>query len=154
MTQPASAASLYHHNLTFNCIKTAQHRYCRGHGLKSRTGLNFFRPYFHYSSSAVHYCEDRFHIHGIKTVQMKWNYKVSSPPWEFLEKTPSDKVSDGDCFLIKDQYTTICSLTDKPKVDTEFSPYYSPSWFKHLTTTTKSMISELVEWVSLLNTTV
>ena len=24
---------------------------------------NFFRPYFHYRSSSVHYCEDRFHIH-------------------------------------------------------------------------------------------
>ena len=23
----------------------------------------FFRPYFHYCSSSVHYCEDRFHIH-------------------------------------------------------------------------------------------
>ena len=23
----------------------------------------FFRPYFHYSSSSVHYCEDLFHIH-------------------------------------------------------------------------------------------
>ena len=23
----------------------------------------FFRPYFHYRSSSVHYCEDRFHIH-------------------------------------------------------------------------------------------
>ena len=23
----------------------------------------FFRPYYHYRSSSVHYCEDRFHIH-------------------------------------------------------------------------------------------
>ena len=23
----------------------------------------FFRPYFHYCSSSVHYYEDRFHIH-------------------------------------------------------------------------------------------
>ena len=30
---------------------------------KSRTGLNLFRPYFHYCSSSVHYWEDRFHIH-------------------------------------------------------------------------------------------
>ena len=40
------------------------HRYCRGHGFKSRTRLNFFfRPYFHYCSSSVLHCEDRFHIH-------------------------------------------------------------------------------------------
>ena len=42
----------------------ALHQYRRDHGFKSRTGLNFFfRPYFHYCSSSVHYCEDRFHIH-------------------------------------------------------------------------------------------
>ena len=39
------------------------HRYRRGHGFKSRTSLNlFFRPYFHYCSSSVYYCEDCFHI--------------------------------------------------------------------------------------------
>ena len=32
----------------------------KGHGFKSRTGLNFFRPYFLYCSSNVHYCVDRF----------------------------------------------------------------------------------------------
>ena len=31
--------------------------------LSPRTGLNFFRPYFHYSPSSVHYCEGRFHVH-------------------------------------------------------------------------------------------
>ena len=42
------------------------------------------------------------------------------------------KVSDDDFFfLLKDQYTTICSLTDKPKFDTKFSPYHSFSSFKH-----------------------
>ena len=31
-------------------VGRALHRYCRGHGFKSRTGLNFFfRPYFHYA---------------------------------------------------------------------------------------------------------
>ena len=39
----------------------ALHRYRRGHGFKFRAGLNvFFRPYFHYCSSSVHYCEDQF----------------------------------------------------------------------------------------------
>ena len=32
----------------------------RGHGFKSRTGLNFFRPYFHHCLSSAHYCEDHF----------------------------------------------------------------------------------------------
>ena len=42
----------------------ALHQYRRGHGFKSRTGLNFFfRSSFHNCSSSVHYCEDRFHIH-------------------------------------------------------------------------------------------
>ena len=30
---------------------------------KSHTGLNFFRPYFHFCLSSVHYCKDCFHIH-------------------------------------------------------------------------------------------
>ena len=34
--------------------------YCRCHGFKSLTGLNFFRPHFHYCSSSVYYCRDHF----------------------------------------------------------------------------------------------
>ena len=42
----------------------ALHRYRRGHGFKSRRGLNFFfRPSFHYCLSSIHYCGDRYHIH-------------------------------------------------------------------------------------------
>ena len=37
--------------------------YCRDHGFKSHTGLNFLRPYIHYCLSDVHYCKDHFHIH-------------------------------------------------------------------------------------------
>ena len=44
-------------------VGRALHWYCRGHGFKSRTGLNFFRPYFHHCSSSVHYCKHCFHIH-------------------------------------------------------------------------------------------
>ena len=32
---------------------------------RSRAALNFFRSYFHFCLSSVHYCEDRFHIHSI-----------------------------------------------------------------------------------------
>ena len=40
------------------------HRYRIGQGFKSCTGLIFFfTPCFHYCSSSVHYCKDRFHIH-------------------------------------------------------------------------------------------
>ena len=38
------------------------HRYCRAHGFKSRTGLNFFRSHFSYKFSSVHSCEDRVHL--------------------------------------------------------------------------------------------
>ena len=42
----------------------ALQRYCRDHGFKSRTGLNFFSGfYFHYCFSNVHYREDHFHLH-------------------------------------------------------------------------------------------
>ena len=40
----------------------ALHRFCRGFGFKSRTGLNFFLALFYYCLSSVHYCEDRFQI--------------------------------------------------------------------------------------------
>ena len=44
-------------------VGRALHRYRRGHGFKSRTGLKFFffRPYFHYCLSSAHHCEDHFH---------------------------------------------------------------------------------------------
>ena len=42
----------------------ALQRYCRDHGFKSRTGLNFFSGfYFHYCFSNVHYREDHSHLH-------------------------------------------------------------------------------------------
>ena len=41
----------------------ALHCYCRGHRFKFQTGLNLFRPYFHYCLSSFHYCKDCFHIH-------------------------------------------------------------------------------------------
>ena len=37
------------------------HRYRRGHGSNPVQAWIFFRPYFHYCSSSVHYCEDHFH---------------------------------------------------------------------------------------------
>ena len=40
----------------------ALHRFCRGFGFKSRTGLNFFLALFYYCLSSVYYCEDRFQI--------------------------------------------------------------------------------------------
>ena len=51
-------------------VGRALHRYRRGLGFKSRTGLNLsFRPYFHYCLSSVHYCEDPFHIYFLFLVR-------------------------------------------------------------------------------------
>ena len=51
-------------NWLVSSVGRALHRYRRGHRFKSRTGLNFFfRPYFYYCLSSVHYCQDRCHIH-------------------------------------------------------------------------------------------
>ena len=47
-------------------------RHCRSHGFKSCTGLNVFRPYFHYCLSSVHYCEDRFHIYFLNRNSHIW----------------------------------------------------------------------------------
>ena len=45
-----------------NSVGRVLHWYCRGHGFKFRTGLNFFWLYFHYFLSSVHNCEDRSNI--------------------------------------------------------------------------------------------
>ena len=37
----------------------ALHRYRRGHGFKSRSGLNFFRLYFYNFLSCVYNCDDQ-----------------------------------------------------------------------------------------------
>ena len=59
-------------------VGRALHRYRRGHGFKSRTGLIFFRPSFHYFLRSVHYCEDRFHIHDNGCVGKSWYLKYLS----------------------------------------------------------------------------
>ena len=49
-------------NWHVSSVGKALRRYRRGHGFKSRTGLNsFFKSYFHYCSSSVHHCEVRYH---------------------------------------------------------------------------------------------
>ena len=52
-------------------------------GLKKLNPLQawiFFRPYFHYCSSSVHYCEDRFNIHvfiGSSNIWLSYTTAVS-----------------------------------------------------------------------------
>ena len=54
----------------------ALHRYRRGHGFKSRTGLNFFRPYFHYWSNSIHYCKDHFHsLISLQDLWIPWTWR-------------------------------------------------------------------------------
>ena len=60
-------------------VGRALHRYRRGHGFKSRTGLIFFfRPYFHYCLSTVHYCEDHFRIHAFIRSSNIWPSYIHS----------------------------------------------------------------------------
>ena len=51
----------------------------------------FFRPYFHYCSSSVHYCEDRFHIHVFIRSSNMWLSYIHShlftTSWVYLEPT-------------------------------------------------------------------
>ena len=48
--------------LLVSFVGRALHLCHKGHGFKSHKGLNFFRLYFHYCLSSVHYCEEGFHI--------------------------------------------------------------------------------------------
>ena len=51
-------------------VGRALHRYRKGHGFKSHTGLNFFfKPYFHNCLGSVHYCEDRYRINYLSLLQ-------------------------------------------------------------------------------------
>ena len=61
----------------------ALHRYRRGHGFKSRTGLNFLRPYFHYCLSSAHYCEDHSHSRTQSSISQKLEktYETMSQYW-------------------------------------------------------------------------
>ena len=65
----------------------AIHRYRKGHGFKSRTGLNFFQALFSLLLKSVHYWEDRFHIQVSVMLEfstffsylykLSWNQKTS-----------------------------------------------------------------------------
>ena len=60
-----STIVIYHLDDLFgsNVMTRALYRYLRGHGFKSRTGLDFifFRSYFNYQCISVHSCEDRLY---------------------------------------------------------------------------------------------
>ena len=58
-------------------------RYRRGHGFKSRKGLNsffFFRSYFHYCSCSVHHCEVRFHSRSARDGELSHVGTVQTIP--------------------------------------------------------------------------
>ena len=75
----------------------ALHRFRKGHGFKSRRGLNiFFRPSFHHCLSSVHYCEDRFHIHDWSFLFAIRLY-VTSPTVQQSSKCQNDK---GIAFIL------------------------------------------------------
>ena len=69
-------------NWLVSSVGRALHRYRRGHGFKSGTGLNFFRPSFHCCLSSVHNYEDRFHIHVfIRSSNIWLSYILSQYKW-------------------------------------------------------------------------
>ena len=75
-------------------VSRALRRYRRGHGFKSSSGLNFFRRYFHYCLSSVHYCED-------------WQFFCSSVQWG---KYDSHKLSEYFSSIIPRTCFGGCSL--------------------------------------------
>ena len=67
-------------------VGRAPHRYRRGHGLKSRTGLNFFRPYFHYCPSSANYCEDHFYSRHSKIITVLINLTQVSIHFSYMSR--------------------------------------------------------------------
>ena len=62
-----------------NSVGRVLHWYCRGHGFKFRTGLNFFWLYFHYFLSSVHNCEDRSNI--CLFIRICGKIKITASTW-------------------------------------------------------------------------
>ena len=61
--------------------------YHRGHGFKSHTSQNLFRPNFYYCSlSSVHYCEGHFHIHFF--IQSSDNYMIFKYSQSLIHQFP------------------------------------------------------------------
>ena len=67
-------------------VGRALHRYRRGHGFKSRTGLNFFRPYFHYCPSSANYCEDHFYSRHSKIITVLINLTQVSIHFSYMSR--------------------------------------------------------------------
>ena len=79
--------SLMLYSTVILCTSIAQ-----GHRSKSHTSLNFFRPYFHYCSSSVHYCEDRLHIQFFICSSLFFSYIYC--------QCFSDEKLDTPCFIL------------------------------------------------------
>ena len=70
-------------NWYVSTVGGALRRYRRGHGFKSRKGLNsffFFRSYFHYCSCSVHHCEVRFHSRSARDGELSHVGTVQTIP--------------------------------------------------------------------------
>ena len=65
----------------------------------------FFRPYFHYCLSSARYCEDRFHIHQTRMLEMfkvlhQWQNMTNTLRLS-LSKNSSMKVEGREEMLIR-----------------------------------------------------
>ena len=70
-------------NWYVSTVGGALRRYRRGHGFKSRKGLNsffFFRSYFHYCSCSVHHCKVRFHSRSARDGELSHVGSVQTIP--------------------------------------------------------------------------
>ena len=110
-------------------LDRALHRYRRGRGFKSRTGLNvFFRSYFHYCSSGVHYFGDLFHIHVFIRSSNIWLSYIHSRLFTtsrvYLE--PTDQLSVGLLAQLVERCTGIAEVMGSNPVQAWifFRPYF------------------------------
>ena len=76
-------------------VGRALQRCRRGHGFKSRTGLNFYGLYFHCCLSDVYYCEDRFYTRPVWLYFSERAYQLVKYPETLMNCSPAKRLITG-----------------------------------------------------------
>ena len=92
----------------------ALHRYRKGHGLKSRTGLNFFRPYFNNYFIIVHNSQNCFYVHffnrSVHNDMIFIHFQLLFTTWKVCLKQNDDQLSVGLLAQLVERCTSIAEV--------------------------------------------
>ena len=109
----------------------ALHRYRKGHGLKSRTGLNFFRPYFNNYFIIVHNSQNCFYVHffnrSVHNDMIFIHFQLLFTTWKVCLKQNDDQLSVGLLAQLVERCTSIAEVMGSNPVRAWifFRPYFN-----------------------------